>query len=61
MAKKRVTRHNGRAGKDGVYKANHNDRSFNTENADHIDDSRVAQNIYWDCYHGVTYGSRKTQ
>jgi len=59
MAKKRVTRHNGRAGKDGVYKANHNDRSFNTENADHIDDSRIARNIYWDCYHGITYGSRK--
>jgi len=59
MAKKRVTRHNGRAGKNGVYKADHNDRSFHTENADHIDDRRVAQNIYWDCYHGVTYGSRK--
>lgn len=59
MSKKRVTRHNGRAGKDGVYKANHNDRAFNTENADHIDEERSERNIYWDCYHGTIQATQK--
>ena len=32
MAKKmRVTRHNGRAGKNGVYNPKHNDRSFDID------------------------------
>ena len=52
---KRLTRHNGRAGKDGVYKASHNDRTFNTEHADHIDSERLQRNIYWDCFRGATY------
>lgn len=59
MGEKRLTRHNGRAGKNGVYKANHNDRVFDTEHADHIDEKRVDRNIYWDCYRGVTQGSQK--
>ena len=56
---KRLTRHNGRAGKDGVYKATHNDRSFNTEHADHIDSQRLQQNIYWDCFRGATYPAQQ--
>lgn len=56
---KRLTRHNGRAGKDGVYKASHNDRTFDTEHADHIDIERMQQNIYWDCYRGATYPAQQ--
>lgn len=56
---KRLTRHNGRAGKDGVYKASHNDRTFNTEHADHIDSGRIARNIYWDCFRGATYPAQQ--
>ena len=56
---KRLTRHNGRAGKDGVYKASHNDRTFNTEHADHIDRERMARNIYWDCFRGATYPAQQ--
>lgn len=52
MGKVRATRHNGRKGKDGVFKAGHNDRTFNVENADHIDASRSFMNVYWDCYQG---------
>ena len=37
IAEKRVTRHNGRSGKNGVYNPKHNDRSFNLSNAEHID------------------------
>lgn len=59
MGAKRITRHNGRAGKNGVYKANHNDRAFDTENAEHIDEKRVDRNIYWDCYRGITQGTQK--
>jgi hypothetical protein len=51
--KLRATRHNGRAGKNGIFKAGHNDRSFNIENADHIDEDRSKFNFYWDCYQGL--------
>ena len=44
----RATRHNGRSGKAG-----HNDRSFNVENADHIEQEMCDQNVYWDCYQGL--------
>ena len=44
----RATRHNGRTGKAG-----HNDRSFNVENADHIEQELCDQNVYWDCYQGL--------
>ena len=45
------TRHNGRSGKNGVYNPLHNDRRFNPEHSEHIDNEIVRQNIYWDCYH----------
>ena len=48
------TRHNGRSGKNGVYNPLHNDRRFNSEHSEHIDNERVRQNIYWDCYQGYT-------
>ena len=48
------TRHNGRYGKDGVYNPLHNDRRFDPEHSEHIDNERVRQNIYWDCYQGYT-------
>ena len=52
MEKVRATRHNGRKGKAGIFKAGHNDRSFDLDNADHIDRDKSTQNIYWDCYQG---------
>ena len=48
----RVTRHNGRSGKHGVYNPKHNDRKFDIANSEHIDAEREKQNIYWDCYRG---------
>lgn len=50
----RLTRHNGRAGKNGTYNPRHNDRRFDPENSEHIDAERMAQNVYWDCYNGYT-------
>ena len=41
----RATSHNARAGKDGAYSAKHNDRQFNLDNAEHIDQSKTSQNI----------------
>lgn len=46
----KLTRHNGRSGKAGVFSSKHNDRRFDTEKADHIDQDRLTHNIYWDCY-----------
>ena len=51
--KPRVSRHNGRAGKHGVYNPKHNDRSFNVENADNISKDRTSLNLYWDCINGL--------
>ena len=51
--KPRVSRHNGRAGKHGVYNPKHNDRSFDVENADNISKDRTSLNLYWDCTHGL--------
>lgn len=48
----KLTRHNGRTGKDGTYSAKHNDRRFDLEKTDHIDPERAKGNIYWDCYQG---------
>ena len=45
----KLTRHNGRAGKNGAYNPKHNDRSFNINNSEHIDKERAKGNIYW-CY-----------
>lgn len=50
----KLTRHNGRAGKNGAYNPKHNDRRFNIENSEHIDMERAKQNIYWDCYTGFS-------
>ncbi len=50
---KKLTRHNGRSGKNGVYNVKHNDRRFNPENSDHIDADRTPDNLYWDCYGGL--------
>lgn len=32
----KLTRHNGRTGKNGVYNPKHNDRQFDIDNSDHI-------------------------
>ena len=50
----KLTRHNGRSGKNGTYNPRHNDRRFNLENSEHIDVKRSRNNIYWDCYRGYT-------
>ena len=52
MDKTRATRHNGRVGKKGIFKAGHNDRSFEVDNAEHIIKDRSYKNVYWDCYQG---------
>ncbi len=52
---RKLTRHNGRSGKNGVYNVKHNDRRFNVGNSEHIDPERTKENIYWDCYGGL-YG-----
>ncbi|MDO4483739.1 MAG: serine/arginine repetitive matrix protein 2 [Clostridia bacterium] len=51
--KKRVSRHNGRAGKHGVYNPKHNDRNFDVANAENIDQARTQHNLYWDCRNGL--------
>lgn len=43
----RMTVHNGRAGKNGVYSPKHNDRQFDISHTEHIDPERVKSNIYW--------------
>ncbi len=50
----KLTRHNGRSGRHGVYNPRHNDRRFDLGNSGHIDTERAARNIYWDCYRGYT-------
>lgn len=53
----KLTRHNGRTGKNGVYNPKHNDRQFDIDNSDHIDLERVKRNVYWDCYNGIRSAS----
>lgn len=48
----KLTRHNGRAGKNGAYNPKHNDRSFNINNSEHINKERAKGNIYRDCFNG---------
>lgn len=43
----RMTVHNGRAGKNGVYSLKHNDRQFDISSAEHIDPERMPGNVYW--------------
>ena len=56
----KLTRHNGRSGKNGTYNPRHNDRRFDVEHSEHIATERVPQNIYWDCYRGVTTMQTRT-
>lgn len=56
---RRLTRHNGRFGKNGVYNSKHNDRRFPVGNSEHIDQTRTSQNIYWDCYNGIYHPGRE--
>ena len=42
----KLTRHNGRTGKNGVYNPKHNDRQFDIDNSDHIDLERAKGNVY---------------
>ncbi|MBQ7372932.1 MAG: serine/arginine repetitive matrix protein 2 [Blautia sp.] len=53
----KLTRHNGRSGKNGTYNPKHNDRRFDIENSEHIDQERSKQNLYWDCYQGFRTAS----
>lgn len=46
MSETRVSFHNGRAGKKGVYTDKHNDRNFDLDHADHIDKTKTKDNIY---------------
>ena len=50
---KKVSRHNGRRGKNGVYNPKHNDRSFNVENAENINSGLTQRNLYWDWKNGL--------
>ena len=50
----KLTRHNGRTGRNGTYNPKHNDRRFDVANSEHIDLERTKQNIYWDCYTGFS-------
>lgn len=43
----RMTVHNGRAGKNGVYSPKHNDRQFDISSVEHIDPERMPGNVYW--------------
>ena len=50
---RKLTRHNGRSGKNGVYNVKHNDRRFDVKNSEHIDADRTKDNLYWDRYTGL--------
>ena len=51
--KQRVSRHNGRVGKHGIYNPKHNDRQFDVAHADNIDKGRTNLNLYWDWQNGL--------
>ena len=51
--KRRVSRHNGRAGKHGVYNPKHNDRQFDVAHAENIHQDRTSLNLYWDWQNGL--------
>ena len=57
----KLTRHNGRSGKNGAYNPKHNDRRFDINNSDHIDKDRANQNVYWDCYQGYHFPKDRGQ
>ncbi|WP_051197484.1 hypothetical protein [Butyrivibrio sp. MB2005] len=45
----RVSRHNGRCGKNGSYNSKHNDREFDVSNAENIKEDLTPYNVYWNC------------
>ncbi len=45
----RASRHNGRAGKNGTYNPKHNDREFDVEKSDDINEEMTPYNVYWNC------------
>ena len=48
MNKNRTTLHNGRRNRQGqAYRASHNDRKFDLDKAEHIEQERTKENIYW--------------
>lgn len=49
----RLTRHNGRAGKNGVYNPKHNDRNFNISGSEHIDEIKAIKNVYYTWIDGL--------
>lgn len=49
MKKMRVSNHNARVGKNGVFSPKHNDRNFNLEQ-EHIDENKSKNNSYWMVY-----------
>ena len=53
QSKPRVSRHNGRSGKHGVYNPKHNDRQFDVAHAENIDRDRTGLNLYWDWQNGL--------
>ena len=46
----RLTKHNGRKNKSGVYRVKHNDRNFDLDKAKHIDKEKTKDNVYWHVY-----------
>ena len=61
VTRMKESRHNARTGKHGVFNPKHNDRNFDTNNSDHIDNERVLQNVYWDCYQGFHFPTDQEQ
>jgi len=57
----KLTRHNGRSGKNGAYNPKHNDRRFDVANSEHIDEERAKKNVYWDCYQGFHFPTDQEQ
>lgn len=57
----RISRHNGRSGKHGVYNPKHNDRRFDVQHSEHIAPERKKENLYWDCYHGISVDGKPAE
>lgn len=57
----KLTRHNGRSGRNGAYNPKHNDRRFDIGKSEHIDQDRAKQNVYWDCYQGFHFPQDQEQ
>ena len=50
MSTKRLTNHNGRKGKDGVYSAKHNDRNYDVKHSKNVDPAKTVNNRTWHIY-----------